>query len=62
MNLLVRDSIVSSGVPSAEDVADVTAALDRLSDSDLLSPVPIARALNFPGTEETLVREIVPRG
>ncbi|STC68829.1 DNA integrity scanning diadenylate cyclase DisA [Corynebacterium pilosum] len=62
INLLVRDYLVCPGVPSAEDVAEVTAALDRLPDSQLLTPAPIARALNLPGTEETLVREIVPRG
>ncbi|MHA2789833.1 DNA integrity scanning diadenylate cyclase DisA [Corynebacterium sp. S7] len=62
IELLLRDYLVTPGVPRGEEVAEAAAALDRLPDSEVMSAGTIARILNLPGTEESLLREIRPRG
>lgn len=62
IELLVRDYLVAPGVPSTEDLAEVSEKLEALTDAEVLNTNAIAQILNLPGTEETLLREITPRG
>lgn len=62
IDLLIRDYLITAGPPTKEEVAQATAALDGLSDADLLKPANVARILGLPATEESLTQWIVPRG
>lgn len=62
MYLLLRDYLVSPTTATREDVAEVSAAIDRLQDPEILVPATILRTLNFPVNDETMMREVSPRG
>ena len=62
IEMLLRDYVVADGVPGDEEIRQVLAALDELSDEDLLSSSVVARQLGLPATEEALAQWILPRG
>lgn len=62
LDLLIRDYLVAAGLPADEDVAEVFAEIDTLSESELLKSSTLARLLGLPTTEEALSQWISPRG
>ncbi|WP_430393276.1 DNA integrity scanning diadenylate cyclase DisA [Corynebacterium qintianiae] len=62
IEMIVRDYIASSAVPSDEQVADALASLGKLPDSELLNTAALARPLGLPATEENLMHNVAPRG
>ncbi|MEJ5929001.1 DNA integrity scanning diadenylate cyclase DisA [Corynebacterium sp. H128] len=60
--LILRDYLVTAGVPSDADVKTALEELEQLSDQDIVKSSHIARILGFPTAEEALHQWIVPRG
>ncbi|CAG7591100.1 DNA integrity scanning diadenylate cyclase DisA [Rhodococcus opacus] len=60
--LIVRDYLAGTGPAPAEDVEKSLAALDRITDADLLDLTTLARAFGYPGTIEALEAPMSPRG
>lgn len=60
--LILRDYLVTAGLPTAEDVQKALAELDGLDEKDIVKANHIARILGFPTAEEALHQWIVPRG
>ena len=60
--LVVRDYLAGTEPPTTAAVERALAALDRLTDVDLLDLTVLARALGYPGTIEALDAPMSPRG
>lgn len=60
--LMVRDYLAGSEPASATAVESTLAALDKLTDVDLLDLTTLARAFGYPGTIEALDAPMSPRG
>lgn len=60
--LVVRDYLAGSGPASTAAVESTLAALDKLTDVDLLDLTTLARAFGYPGTIEALDAPMSPRG
>ncbi|MFD4368915.1 DNA integrity scanning diadenylate cyclase DisA [Rhodococcus sp. NPDC058521] len=60
--LIVRDYLAGRGPASATDVDNALAALDAITDADLLDLTVLARAFGYPGTIEALEAPMSPRG
>jgi diadenylate cyclase len=60
--LVVRDYLAGTDTPTTAAVERSLAALDRLTDVDLLDLTVIARAFGYPGTIEALDAPMSPRG
>lgn len=62
VEMLVRDYIATTTVPTDEQVHQALEALDTLPDSELLNTTTLARQLGLPANEENLVQALIPRG
>lgn len=60
--LLVRDYLAGPDSPTTAAVEQALAALDALTDADLLDPTALANVLGYPATIETLDKPMTPRG
>ncbi|MCX5043255.1 DNA integrity scanning diadenylate cyclase DisA [Aldersonia sp. NBC_00410] len=60
--LLARDYLAGPEPPTTAAVDQTLAALDELTDADLLDPTALANVLGYPGTIETLDQAMTPRG
>ncbi|QNG17388.1 DNA integrity scanning protein DisA [Rhodococcus triatomae] len=60
--LIVRDYHAGEGAVSISEVEQSLAALDRITDADLLDLTTLARALGYPSTIEALEAPMSPRG
>ncbi|WP_137723173.1 DNA integrity scanning diadenylate cyclase DisA [Prescottella subtropica] len=60
--LVVRDYLAGSGPASTSAVEATLAAVDKLTDVDLLDLTTLARAFGYPGTIEALDAPMSPRG
>ncbi|MDX5310375.1 MAG: DNA integrity scanning diadenylate cyclase DisA [Rhodococcus sp. (in: high G+C Gram-positive bacteria)] len=60
--LIVRDYLAGSEAPQLVAVEQTLAALDRLTDVDLLDLTTLARVFGYPGTIEALDTATSPRG
>jgi diadenylate cyclase len=60
--LVARDYLAGTGQPSTEAVDSALAAIDKLTDADLLDLTTLARAFGYPATIESLDAPMSPRG
>lgn len=60
--LIIRDYIVSAGLPADDDVHEALRALEDLTDKELVKTANIARVLGYPTAEETLTEPVTARG
>ncbi|MDO5076899.1 DNA integrity scanning diadenylate cyclase DisA [Corynebacterium sp.] len=62
LEVIVRDYLVSDGLPNDAAVQAALQSLQQLPDTDLVKGTFVARILGFPVAEESLNQWVVPRG